>query len=402
MKLSNINIDDFFKKDGGVKLQSFTDNLWRNKYQNKWWRTFFKVDDLPTPVQTDGSYIFKQIYDVAEGSPMLTAKAEWTQAVQNDTPGIEGIQGNLYHFGRGQSISLQQMAVYNRMKKEGKGQELVVKKYIQKVNALVEGGHSTLNNLTAQIMSKGYFDNKLFLDDGIKIKSNQCLTTDSFKKAGKKVWSDPTAKLYDFMLKAEKAFRVDNEAYYKGPLSWKMTRDTFNLLLKNEELKAFIGTFLTWNSGATALSVGQVPLTEVALNSWIRSLGGIISPIQIVEEEEIIGKPGQTLTENLNSYKKEVQGWEKNAVVLSPVTTNGIIKYGDVEEFKILQKTKYFNSASLEDGLFNILTYSNKQAKNIEDITELATTFAPVLSDYRAHWIFDVNAVGDNGWDLES
>ena len=179
MKLSNIDIEEFFKKDGGVKLQSFTDTLWRDKYQNKWWRTFFKIDDLPTPVQTDGSYIFKQIYDVAEGTPMLTAKTEWTQAVQSDTPGMEGVTGNLYHFGRGQSITLQQMAVYDRMKKDGKGKELLVKKYIQKVNALIGGGHATLNNLCAQIMSKGFFTNEGFLDDGIPITSSQCLKTPS-------------------------------------------------------------------------------------------------------------------------------------------------------------------------------------------------------------------------------
>lgn len=405
MKIKDIKIEDFFKANGGGKLQLFTDSLWNDKFQNKWWRSFFKADASPTPRQPNGKIIFSQAFDVAEKVPMLSTKTEWSEATQADTGGLEGISGNIYSFGRSKSLTLQQMALIEKLndpnnKSTNVINDRLIKKYVQSLDSLISGTHSTLNNLCAQIMSKGFYSNKGFDNDGFDIVSKQCLGTEAFKSGGRTVWSDPDSNIYDFMLKAEKAFRLDTS--YTGPLTWKMNRDTFKHLLNNKGLKQIIGTFLTFSNVTSNFEVKNMPLSEQAVNSWINSLAGQISPIQIIEEEQSIQKPGQKLTESLSVYRKDVHGWEDGIAVLSPLQYNGIIKYASIEEYEILKKMKKYNSATFEDGLFSVLTYVKEQDRNIEKVTEIAATFAPTLSDFKAHWLFDTNKAGNNGWDLEA
>lgn len=366
-------------KDSKV-FQELIDNTLALQYNEVWWKSQFTKASLPTPLGANGSATFQAIEIIEASSPMLSPRAAWTPPKEDSTEGAEYYMDSLWDWGTSFSITAQEQAYYDRMLKTTNVPLIVLNKFINTLDKKLLGAHATVSHQCAQLLSNGNWISAN--QEGFKAKGIcDKIPAEMRKTAGPKAWTDPTAPIYETIVKYVQEYR--DKTKDERPLSLKMTKEEFENIQHNEWFKNNIGVMVILGGIYNPNPV----VTIEKVNEYALQQGGWFPVIELIEEKQVLQDNGYTI-------KKDVKGWKQGMVVMSPIGSQGDIHYADVEELSYLVQGEGDRSmAYLEGGLFGFLNWV-EVGRSPRWITELLATFAPALTLFR-HTMYINSLVAD-------
>lgn len=359
-------------RDGRAALQIFVNDPDIIKRLPSFWKAQFGVD--PTIIQRnpDGTAVFSAAMRGQSMENMLDWRAPLGDARVRDKKGVEHYEGSIPDF-------IAPAYVEQAMEREAREQMFqdyfgndaqILAAYADVIGDMIREGDSTMSNLAAQALSKGF----------VVYNYGQGITGPIYKapipeenkvKAGAVAWSDPSCKLLDQMEKIEQDFR--DRTAFSGAMKWQLTRDTFsNVFLKNAQVIEYINNWRTIND-------------KVVVNGWSINAEMFneafadnekISTIEVVEEKQYDGG-------------KAVSGWEPGVAVLRPVGFAGRVKRASILDKKMAEKY----GSSVIDRVFStvdIYTIMNTTLNNgnyKEWHTDLFVSAVPALEEFMHHII---------------
>lgn len=329
--------------------------------------------------------------------PMADAMAPLSETTQLDNEGWEAKTGSMYQFGKGLfETSMSKLELQARLRELNQSDADLVMGFVKGVRDLIKTHNYRLSNMAAQALSKGgAYDNVASMGfSGVRVSQSAYIPADNFKKAGAKVWSDPTADIPAQMQKIEYDFKEANGISEDTPFEWDIPYDTvMNTLLKNEafikEVNRYIRLYapdkvVIINNSQSA--VDSAIITWEQLVAYSRSSVSKISPIRVVKESQTV----QDIT-----TISTVRGWKPNTVVLRPLGTAGVIVHAKTAGVQLMQSGEVnpsiqFSIAKVQNFLYVI----NKVAPNgmLKSYhTDVIGRYAPVLSESSEHVVVDIS-----------
>lgn len=329
--------------------------------------------------------------------PMADAMAPLSETAQLDNEGWEAKTGSMYQFGKGLfETSMSKLELQARLRELNQSDADLVMGFVKGVRDLIKTHNYRLSNMAAQALSKGgAYDNVASMGfSGVRVSQSAYIPADNFKKAGAKVWSDPTADIPAQMQKIEYDFKVANGISEDTPFEWDIPYDTvMNTLLKNEafikEVNRYIRLYapdkvVIINNSQSA--VDSTIITWEQLVAYSRSSVSKISPIRVVKESQTV----QDIT-----TISTVRGWKPNTVVLRPLGSAGVIVHAKTADVQLMQSGEVnpsiqFSIAKVQNFLYVI----NKVAPNgmLKSYhTDVIGRYAPVLSESSEHVVVDIS-----------
>lgn len=383
MATSNNNISakelEVFFKNNGVETQSLI-YAWEAEHNSQWWKTQFLKADAPIPL-TNGKGLFQMASMATTADVLFDPRASWSEAEESPKEGFNTYQGSIGQYSKKLSWKAQELAEFDRILKAAGGSNVVEMAYMKKVSELLGGAHATISNVSAQLLSKGQFIS--VNERGFKNQGKADLPAAAFKKAGSVLWANAASDIVAKMQLEEKALR--DRTGYKGALSWKMDKTTFNYVMQNTKVQGYLKGFIASKHSLLAADVPAVLGTVDSYNAWVNAVAmDNLSIIEIVEEEQT-NRTGQ-LT------KSTVHGWEAGRAVLSPMDYQGVIQYAAVEELNWINPMMC-QLAYAENGLISIASYKILEGAYDTYISNFYLHFAPALSVFDKMTIVDTTTI---------
>lgn len=355
---------------------------------NSWYLTQGSVDPAFTPVDTEGYATFTVRERKLNAAPMAALRAPLGDTTQLDNGGVAFYSATIPDF-------ITPKFVETAMSREDKEKRFalygndteIMKEWITKTSDIKTSMDSTLNWMTAQLMTTGKIVYGKVGDvriDGIFAPIHKAdIPAANFRKAGSVVWTDENAKIITEMQTIEGDYR--SAWGYEGAMKWQMTKRFFlNVFIKNKEVIDKVNEFRTLQE-LVSVTFNNIN-TDVFNNAWesVRSAYGL-SPIELVEEKEFIKNvaTGETTA---------VQGWADKYVVLRPA--------GDAVKFmrkQILDETyaKYLNNSvernfsPIGNGLGTLVNTTVPNGMYKEWQTVVMFSAVPALVEFTKHVIVD-------------
>lgn len=258
----------------------------------------------------------------------------------------------------------------------------IVAEFVQDVQQMVDSADSTMNLLTARLMSTGKIDYS-DIGRGIRVPiSSAPIPEENFVTAGETVWSDTeNCKLLEQMKKIEDEYRDKRD--FRGQLVWQVPYQMFHeVILENAQVKELISNYahnpLMWRATVEGQSY-----TEQLFRQAVADYQGI-SPIEIVVEK------GRNITHTTDTF---IHGWSENVAVLRPA--------GDAVEFEYTEcldrlMTERYGSnlmtsvfATTNNGLGTLVNITKNNGRFQEWQTDLYMSAVPALIEFPDHLIVD-------------
>lgn len=368
-------------------LQTFldTENIIYCNYG--WYKTQGSKAALATPTAPDGTATFTVKSRKLEAAPLMDLRAPLGDSNQMDATGIEFYSATIPDLiGKGYvETAMEREARVRQFETFGNDTDIVLQ-WLRAVQSQADQVDATLNNMTAQLESKGFID-WTDIGQGVRIPLHKANVPEAnFVKAGAKVWTDTAnCKVLEQMKKIEDSFR--NKWGYTGAMKWLIPYKMYHeVILENEQVKELISNYKSNPLAFHATTEGQ-SFTEAAFRLALNDYDGL-SPIEIVTEKE------RNITHAKDSF---IHGWKENVAVLRPA--------GDAVEFQYkenLDKTldKYRSSAissvwaTTNDGLGTLVNTTLDNGRYKEWHTDIMLSAVPALVNFPHHVIVDTLTAG--------
>lgn len=340
------------------------------------WTTKFRIDPQITPTNQEGEAIFISRMRELQSGVMMDMRAPLGDSTPEDKKGLAYYTGAIPEFISKGTVEKATERYYKEKLFEQFGDAALVAAYATDVlQSKLDSANQTLSHMSAQLLSTG----KIIYRQGEGIQGNVLkaeIPAENFKKAGASIWTDPTARILDQMVKIETDIK---EA--KGldlAFQWEITRQMFNdCFLNNEQVIEQVRYYNTINN--TPLPE-RIVLTEDMIMPVLAKFAGL-SPIVIVEEKQ---------KDTTNGI---VHGWKDGIAVLRPRGYAGYIRHTTVNDVELFGKYgNSVNTYSFASALNGLATVANSVIVNgnfKEWHTHLIMAAVPSLDEFLYHYIID-------------
>lgn len=347
-----------------------------------WYKTQGRKAPVPTPTDHAGLATFTVKARKLETAPLMDLRAPLGDSNQMDKKGFEFYTATIPDFiGQGSVETASERDYKSRLFEEFGNDADVIATWIDDVQMKMDSVDSTMNFMTAQLMTKGVID-YTGIGRGIQAPLHKAnIPVENFKKCGALAWAAANAKILTYMKLIEEQYREERGGF-GGSLVWQMTRKTFyDVFLQNAEVKELVKNFRYLNKLAYT---DGMPVTAEEFNQAFVEYQGI-SPIEIVTERE---------RNKTNATDKFINGWDDKIVVLRPA--------GDAVEFEhksILDKRmmEQYGAKSIDavfattnDGLGLLANITTDNGRYKEWHTNIMMSACPALVDFPNHVIIDI------------
>lgn len=376
------------KRNGQKLLQSLIDNTPILNIDYGWALTQGRLADAPIPTNADGTASFQIESRKLEAAPLMDLRSPLGDSHQMDAEGIDFYTASIPDFiARGWMENASQRAYKEKIFAQLGNSDRFIGAWVRDVVLTgLNSAKSTLNNMTAQLMTTGKIDYR-GLGAGIYVPLHDAkIPAENFVKAGDKVWTAADCKILTQMRKIEDNYR-NSRGGYEGPLVWKMTKKMYNeTFLQNQEVRDL---YVTWCKANYIAYVEGMPITNEQFLKSFTDIQGI-SPIEIVTEKE------RNKTRTTDTY---VQGWNDKHVVLRPAGDAVEFEYTDILDEEMV--TKYGAStidavfASALNGLVKVMNTTTDNGRFKEWHTDVMMSATPALLSFTNHVVVDTSVAGN-------
>jgi hypothetical protein len=191
---------------------------------------------------------------------------------------------------------------------------------------------------------------------GVVVSQRPYIPLANFKKAGVKVWTDPTCDIPSQMQKLEYEFKVANNLDESTPFEWDIPYDiVVNVLLKNSYFIAEVNRYIRLEAPDKVVIISNsqsaldtTTITWQQLVAYTRSSISKIAPIRVVREQQTV--------QGITTYST-VHGWKANTVVLRPLGMAGVIVHAVPEWAKLMRSGEVNDNITWNMAKWNNLIY---------------------------------------------
>lgn len=372
----------FSDKSNQRFLQTFVDTEGILHTNYGWWKTQGHKAGAATPVAPNGVASFTVKSRALQAAPLMDMRAPLGDSNQMDKEGIAFYTASIPDFIAAGYVetAMEREDRIRRFELFGNDADLVAA-WVHNVQTQVNSADTTLNFLTARLMSTGKID-YTGIARGIQAAIHKAnIPEANFVNAGEKVWTDADCKILSQMAATEKTFR--EKWGYTGAMKWQVTRKMFyEVFLVNAQVKELVESYkknpLAW--------IAQAEGAPVTADLFVRAIQDFpgVSPIEIVEERE------RNLTNTGDAF---VQGWADNIAVLRPA--GDAVEYEYTECLDKLMFEKYGAStiskvfAEVNEGLGVLVNTTLNNGMYKEWHTDLMMSAVPALIEFPYHVIVD-------------
>lgn len=380
----------FFSDKSNQKfLQTFLDTEGIIYTNYGWYKTQGRKAALPTPTDAAGLATFTIKARKLEAAPLMDLRAPLGDSNQMDATGIDFYSASIPDF-------IAKGYVETAMEREARARQFeifgndadIVAQWVANVQSQTDQVDATLNNMTAQLESKGLID-WTDIGQGIRLPLHKAnISGDNFVKAGAKVWTDTAnCKVLEQMKQIEDSFR--EKWGYTGALKWLVPRKMYHeVILENEQVKELIKSYKSNPLVYHATTEGQ-SFTDSAFRIALNDYEGL-SPIEVVTEKE------RNLT---HAADKFVHGWKENIAVLRPAGDAVEFQYKDNLDQQLFEKYGASVASKLwaktNDGLGTLVNTILNNGLYKEWHTDVMLSAVPALVEFPYHVIVDTTTASE-------
>lgn len=363
-------------RDAANALRIFVNDPDIIAQKDAFWRRNFSIDPILSSRNPDGTALFSVVERRRTVANMADMRAPLAETSPRDITGVEAYQGSIPDFAaKGYVETAMEREAREKMFTEYFGNDAeILSAYADVVQAMYDEMNQTLSNLGAQVISKG----STSYNYGTGIKGNiykAPIPVENFVKAGALAWTDPNAKILDYMMGIEEDYR-QRSGNENGALKWQMPIKFFrNVILKNAQVAAYINSWRTVNEKPV---VAGMAITEAMFNEAFAG-ADIISPIEVVYEGQKDGAIGA------------VSGWKEGVVVLRPVGYAGVLKRAGILDVTMGKKygSSVIDTVFTQLDIFTLINSTLNNGRYKEWHTDLLVAAVPVLDEFLDHVIVD-------------
>lgn len=378
----------FFSSKQNTKfLQTFinTEGILHVNYG--WWRTQGRKASGATPTAYDGTSTFTVKARSLKAAPLMDLRAPLADSNQMDKEGLKMYTASIPDFIAPGYVetAMEREERIRRFDLFGSDAD-IVSAWTDNVQTLIDSADTTLNLLTAKLMSTGQIS-YAGIGRGIQAPLHKAaIPSENFVNAGEKVWTAEDCNILAQMATIEKKFR--EKWGFQGAMKWQVTYKMFHeVFLANAQVKELVENYkknpMAWIAQAT-----NAPVTVQLFERAIQDFPGV-SPIEIVEEKE------RNLT---NTGDAMIQGWPDDVAVLRPAGDAVEFEYTDILDKQMFEKygastiTKVW--AQTNDGLATLVNTTLNNGVYKEWHTDLMMSAVPALIDFPYHVIVKTSTAG--------
>lgn len=365
-------------------LQAFIDDSAMLQVKYKFAYNHFSIAGATLPTGSHGEAIFRVAAKTTRPDEMANFRAPLSPTTQLDRSGFEDFIGTIPEIGKGfvetSSERYQKEKIVEQFGTDAITTQLI-SNFIVDLQNLKNTVDLRMSNMAAQMISTASIkgvnaDN----EDVVWYKLDAPLPSANRVTAGEKVWSDSDCDLIAQMYKIETDFR--ERTGYDGAMKWNITLNMWrNVFMKNTKLRENIINYR--KIAEKPYSLGGT-LSEDWVNEYLNAMG-LISPIQVIEEGEILGGV---------NVRKSVKGWDDTVAVLRPMGDAGQIQHTGTLDKVFADR---FKSPVVEritatvDQIMTVINTTTDNAGYPEWHTDIFCAAVPVLTEYPYHVIVDTS-----------
>ena len=412
----NYLYDKLYDKDNIGYLQQLVDTIDIDENANFWTEHFavegneYDIDIADTKKNPAWTVRQRDIRVVPMADPM----APLSETRQLETEGYSEQTGSIYGYGKGLfETSMSKLELQARLAQMSPEDRSLVTAVQRGVADLLKTHNLRLSNMAAMTLSYGGAYNTTTAQNvvpagqtptlnsqgasGVVVSQRSYIPIDNFKKAGAKVWTDPTCDIPSQMQKIEYDFKVANNLDESTPFEWDIPYDIIvNILLKNtffiEEVNRYIRleapdkVVIISNSQS---AIDTTTITWQQLVAYTRSSISKIAPIRVVREQQTV--------QGITTYYT-VRGWKPNTVVLRPLGMAGVVVHAIPEWAKLMRSGEVNDDIRWSMAKWNNLIYvinkitPNGMLKSYH--TDALGRYATVLNESQYHVCVDIATAG--------
>lgn len=347
------------------------------KANHTFWSEKFRVDPQITPTNQEGEAIFISRMRQLESGVLMSLRAPLADSVPEDKKGIAYYSGAIPEFISKGFVEKAPERFYKQQLFDQFGDTALVAAYATDVlQKRIDEGNQTLSHMAAQLLSSAQIVYKQ--GDGAQgniLKAE--VPSSNFLKAGKKVWTDTTARLLDQIVEM-----VDSINDTTGlSIQWQLEvpKEMFkNCFLKNEQVIEWVRYMNIINN--QPLPDKMVITKDMAMPALAQFPG--LPPVVIVEEKQKDGTNGI------------VHGWVDNKAVLRPAGYAGLVRRTTIAD-TLLFNSQFANSvnsysfAPAMNGCAVVRNFVVVNGNFKEWQTDLVMAAVPSLDEFLYHYIID-------------
>lgn len=336
------------------------------------WKTRFAMPNGVITRSNDGQALFSAKVRPVNAPTMLDMRSPLGESRPRDIAGVEVFTGSIPDF-------IAAGYVETAMEREDKQRQLeeyfgndadIVAQYAMNIQTLVDEGNQTMNNMAAQMLSKGsitYSYGQGVTAPIVKVP----IPVENFKNAGTVAWNDPSCRLLDQMRKIEE----DAKAVWGDiPLVWDMPKSVFQVVLSNAQVVEYVKNWRTVNDKANSNSSY---ITESMFKEAFAA-DAHIAPILVADEAQV-------------DNGAIVRGWDTGKAVLRPAGYAGSIKKASLLDKSMHEKygSSVIAKVFADVDIFTVVNTTLNNGNYKEWHTDLMVAALPVLEEWPYHIIVD-------------
>lgn len=402
--------DRLFDTDNVGYLQQLVESIEFDENSNFWAEHFvvegseYDIDIADTKKNPAWTVTQRNVRVVPMADPM----APLSETRQLEPEGYSEKTGSIYGYGKGLfETSMSKQALQARLAQMSPQDRSLVTALQRGIADLIKTHNLRLSNMAAMTLSYGGGYNTTTVQgtapagesgttqggSGVMVTQTPYIPLENYKKAGVKVWTDPTCDIPSQMQKLEYDFKVLRRLDESTPFEWDIPYDiVVNILLKNSFFIAEVNRYIRLeapdkvviiNNSQSAVDTNVI--TWQQLVAYSRSGVSKISPIRVVREQQTV--------QGITTYYT-VRGWKPNTVVLRPLGMAGVVVHAIPEWAKLMRSGEVNDNIQWSMGKWNNLLYvinkivPNGMLKSYH--TDVLGRYATVLNESQYHVCVDI------------
>lgn len=342
--------------------------------------------------------------------PMADPMAPLSETRQLESEGFGEKTGSIYGFGKGLfDTSMSKLELQAKLAQMSPEDRSLVTAAQRGIADLIKTHNLRLSNMGAMTLSYGGAYSTTVAQNivpagqtptltsqggsGVTVVQPSYIPRDNFKKAGTKIWSDPTCDIPSQMQKIEYDFKVANNLDESTPFEWDIPYDiVVNILLKNDFFIAEVNRYIRLEAPDKVVIISNsqsaldtTTITWQQLVAYTRSSISKIAPIRVVREQQTV--------QGITTYYT-VRGWKPNTAVLRPLGKAGVVVHAVPEWAKLLRSGEVNSNIQWSMAKWNNLIYiinkvvPNGMLKSYH--TDALGRYATVLTESQYHVCVDI------------
>jgi len=402
--------DHLFDTDNVGYLQQLVESIEFDENSNFWAEHFvvegseYDIDIADTKKNPAWTVTQRNVRVVPMADPM----APLSETRQLEPEGYSEKTGSIYGYGKGLfETSMSKQALQARLAQMSPQDRSLVTALQRGIADLIKTHNLRLSNMAAMTLSYGGGYNTTTVQgtapagesgttqggSGVMVTQTPYIPLENYKKAGVKVWTDPTCDIPSQMQKLEYDFKVLRRLDESTPFEWDIPYDiVVNVLLKNSFFIAEVNRYIRLeapdkvviiNNSQSAIDTNVI--TWQQLVAYSRSGVSKIAPIRVVREQQTV--------QGITTYYT-VRGWKPNTVVLRPLGMAGVVVHAIPEWAKLMRSGEVNDNIQWSMGKWNNLLYvinkivPNGMLKSYH--TDVLGRYATVLNESQYHVCVDI------------